>query len=88
MAWNEPGGSKDPWSGRGGNQGPPDLDEIVRKLQAKMGSLFGGRGGSSNGSSTGGGGMFPLGAILAVALWSGCWPAASISSTKVSAASN
>ncbi|HXK57923.1 MAG TPA: protease modulator HflK N-terminal domain-containing protein, partial [Gammaproteobacteria bacterium] len=26
MAWNEPGGdNKDPWSGKGGDQGPPDL---------------------------------------------------------------
>ncbi|MCK4587522.1 MAG: protease modulator HflK N-terminal domain-containing protein, partial [Gammaproteobacteria bacterium] len=27
MAWNEPGGSgdKDPWGGRGKDQGPPDL---------------------------------------------------------------
>lgn len=68
MAWNEPGGGKDPWGGRGGDQGPPDLDELVRKLQAKMGSLFGGRGGRSGGSSLGGGSAFPLGAIVVVAL--------------------
>lgn len=44
MAWNEPGGgNKDPWSGRGGgDQGPPDLDEVVRKLQERLGGLFGG----------------------------------------------
>jgi membrane protease subunit HflK len=43
MAWNEPGGgNKDPWSGRGGDQGPPELDEVVRKLQEKLGGLFGG----------------------------------------------
>ena len=30
MAWNEPGGgNKDPWSGKGGDQGPPDLDEVI-----------------------------------------------------------
>jgi membrane protease subunit HflK len=51
MAWNEPGsGSKDPWSGKGGGQGPPELDEVVRKLQEKLGGLFGG------GKSSGGGG--------------------------------
>ena len=41
MAWNEPGGGKnqDPWGSggnngnRGGKQGPPDLDEALRKLQ-------------------------------------------------------
>lgn len=57
MAWNEPGGSgkdKDPWGGGGGdNQGPPDLDEVVKKMQDKFGALFG-RGGS--GQTPGGGG--------------------------------
>ena len=44
MAWNEPGGGdKDPWSGRGREQGPPDLDELVRKMQDRFGGLFGGR---------------------------------------------
>ncbi|HPB74145.1 MAG TPA: FtsH protease activity modulator HflK [Chromatiaceae bacterium] len=47
MAWNEPGGSgnKDPWSGKSGGdqQGPPDLDEVVRKLQESLGGLFGGK---------------------------------------------
>ena len=55
MAWNEPGGdNQNPWGGkRGGNQGPPDLDEVFRKLSKALGSLFGlggasgGRGGSS-----------------------------------------
>ncbi len=44
MAWNEPGGgNKDPWSGKGGSdQGPPDLDEVVRKIQERLGGLFGG----------------------------------------------
>lgn len=60
MAWNEPGGSgdKDPWGGRSDEQGPPDLDEVVRKLQNKLGGLFGGKGGSGgNGSAPGGGGV-------------------------------
>lgn len=67
MAWNEPGnGGKDPWGGGGGEKGPPDLEEVVRNLQNKLGGLFGGgrRGGSSSGggggSSSGGG---PLGAL-------------------------
>jgi len=52
MAWNEPGGNdQDPWKGKGGDQGPPDLDEVVKKLQEKMGGLFGGK---SGGGSTGG----------------------------------
>ena len=55
MAWNEPGGNggdKDPWGG--GNQGPPDLDEALRKLQEKLGGIFGGGGGGSTGNSSGG----------------------------------
>ncbi len=51
MAWNEPGGGKDPWSGKGGDQGPPDLDEVVKKLQDKFGGLFGG--GKSSGEGSG-----------------------------------
>ncbi len=56
MSWNEPGGNKkpnDPWGG--GDQGPPDLDEALKKLQEKLGGLFGGGRGSSGGSGSGGG---------------------------------
>ncbi|KAA6186310.1 FtsH protease activity modulator HflK [Thiohalocapsa marina] len=61
MAWNEPGGgNKDPWGGGGsGNQGPPDLDEIVRKLQDRISGLLGSvkkSGGSGSGGSGGGAG--------------------------------
>jgi membrane protease subunit HflK len=57
MAWNEPGGgNKDPWSGKGGDQGPPELDEVVRKLQDKLGGLFGGGRPSGGGGDSGGGG--------------------------------
>lgn len=80
MAWNEPGGSrggKDPWSGQGDGQqqGPPDLDEVVRKLQEKFGGLFGGRrgGGASGGGGRGSGraASFGIGTILVVIL--GLW---------------
>ncbi len=71
MAWNEPGGSgdKDPWGGRKDEQGPPDLDEVVRKLQNKLGGLFGGKrgGGDGSGSSPSGGGV-GFGGIFAMAL--------------------
>ena len=53
MAWNEPGGGdnkpKDPWGGGGGDQGPPDLDEALRKLQEKFSGFFGGSSGGSGG---------------------------------------
>ena len=75
MAWNEPGGNKDqdPWSNKGSDQGPPDLDEVVKKLQDKMGGLFGGkrRGGGSGGGdkfSTPGGKKLPLILIAIVVL--------------------
>ena len=68
MAWNEPGGgnSKDPWGGRG-DQGPPDLDEVVKKMQDKLGGLFGGgrkRGG--DGGRGGGPGFTGFGVIAAI----------------------
>ena len=68
MAWNEPGGSgsKDPWGDRKNEQGPPDLDEIIKKLQNKFSGLFGGGGGAGRKRSTGGG--FGLSFIAAVVL--------------------
>lgn len=63
MAWNEPGGgNRDPWNNKGGDQGPPDLDEVVRKLQEKMGGLFGGKRRSSGGGDGGESGGLPGGA--------------------------
>lgn len=60
MAWNEPGGNdRDPWKGKGGDQGPPDLDEVVKKLQDKMGGLFGGKRGGGSGSGSDGGAEKP-----------------------------
>ncbi|MDX1817029.1 MAG: FtsH protease activity modulator HflK [Marinobacter sp.] len=74
MAWNEPGGNRndnDPWGtggGRRGNdQGPPDLDEALKKGLDKLNRMLGGKGGKSGGGNTGGsaGGY---GAILAIAV--------------------
>jgi membrane protease subunit HflK len=57
MAWNQPGGDgRDPWNDRGGQRGPPDLDEVLRKVQARLGQLFGGRPGRRSGSGGGGDG--------------------------------
>lgn len=52
MAWNEPGNkNKDPWGDRKGKQdGPPDIDEIIKNT---FGKLFGGKGGSGGGSGGG-----------------------------------
>lgn len=68
MAWNEPGKDKDPWGGRGGNDGPPDLDEAFKKFQKKLNSLFGGAGGSSSGSG-GGNALFAIIGLVLVVLY-------------------
>ncbi|NOQ81001.1 MAG: FtsH protease activity modulator HflK [Methylophaga sp.] len=67
MAWNEPGNDeKDPW-GKRGNDGPPDLDDVVRNLQNKLGGLFGGKN-SGGDNSSGEGRSLGLGLIAAVIL--------------------
>jgi membrane protease subunit HflK len=80
MAWNESGGNSggkrnNPWGGGGGNrpdQGPPDLDEVVRNLQRRLSGIFGGgsgRGGAGTGGGAGRG--FGIGtiALVLVAIW-------------------
>ena len=54
MSWNPDNKDKDPWGGRGNNQGPPDLDEVVRKMQDSLGRVFGGGGGSGDRTSSDG----------------------------------
>ena len=66
MAWNEKGGGN-PWN-NGGQQGPPDLDKVVRDMQRKLSGIFGGKSGGS-GSSSGGAGIGVIAAIVVV-LWS------------------
>ena len=69
MSWNEPGGdNKDPWSGRNDRNSPPDLDEVLRSLQDKLGGIFGG--GSENGGDSGSG-MRNFGLLVGAAalLW-------------------
>jgi membrane protease subunit HflK len=86
VAWNQPGGSgnrgpdNNPWGqwggsggGGGGNNQPPDLDEIIRKIKARIQGLLGGDG---SGGGTGGvnfGGVGPRGIALilgaVVLLW-------------------
>lgn len=78
MAWNDSGGNSggkrnNPWGG--GNkpeQGPPDLDEVVRNLQRRLAALFGGGGGPrSTGSGSSSARSFGIGSIVLVliAIW-------------------
>ncbi len=62
MAWNQPGGNgdQDPWGSRGGRQGPPDIDEALKKLQSKVTNLFGEGGPPRSGGGAALGGKSPL----------------------------
>jgi len=77
MSMNDP-----QWGKRGGkNDGPPDLDEILRKFNQKLSSLFGQKNGNNNGGDGGGpggpsapsaammGGVFGIGLVLATLVW-------------------
>jgi len=52
MPWSDPNQSNNPWGNRGGQGGqtPPDLDEMMRRMQERFGGFFGGRG-NGGGSS-------------------------------------
>ena len=72
MAWNEPPDNRgqDPWGNRGsGNDGPPDLDDIVRKVReglgGLLGGLFGGKSAKSSAPEKKGGG-FPFSWLIVV----------------------
>ncbi len=87
MAWNQPGNNgqdRDPWgssNNQGGNsggnkggrdKGPPDLDDIFRKLSKKLGGLGGGKSSNDNsgGRSSGNGGrLLSIVAVAAVVVW-------------------
>ena len=74
MAWNEPGGgkkNKDPWGGKKDENGPPDLDEVIKQLQDKLGAVFGGGSGSGSGTPGGSGKMFAVIGFLAALAWAG-----------------
>ncbi len=68
MGWNEPpGGDKgrNPW-GNGGNKNngddPPDLDEVIRKMQQGLSGFFGKK--PTSGAGNGGGSIIPAAFIL------------------------
>ncbi len=75
MGWNEPpdgNNGKNPWGNNGGKKnngdGPPDLDEIVRKMQEGLGGIFGKK--SSNGAGDGGRAALPTAFIfIALIAW-------------------
>jgi membrane protease subunit HflK len=64
----------DPQWGRRGNEGPPDLDELWRKFNQRLNSMFGGRGSGDGGPtrSSGGAGII-AGIVLLIWLASGLY---------------
>ena len=69
MALNEPGGGKDPWGGNRGDQGPPDIDEALKKLKEKL-TMFGGKGGGGIGKPGGSiKGLLPAALLGLVLVW-------------------
>lgn len=75
MAWNESGNGKNPWD-RGRNEGPPDLDKIVREWQQRLRAFLGGRRGGPSQPADGGDGQAAgpaatLLTVVAVVVWLG-----------------
>ena len=72
MAWNEPGGgggnNQDPWRGKN-DQGPPDLDEVLKKLQDRFGGLLGG-GKNKKGGGGSGAGLLAFVLVVIAAIYS------------------
>jgi membrane protease subunit HflK len=81
MSLNDHGWGNDPNRGnKGGNQGPPDLEELWRDFNRRLAGMFGRKGGGSDGGGRGGvpqlsprqfgGGIGILGVLVAV-VWLG-----------------
>ena len=65
-------GLNDPQWGNKNSGGPPDLDEVMRNLNRKIESIFGGRGGKSGGSAPRNGGMgsgLTLVVVIVALIW-------------------
>lgn len=74
MSWNDQGGDgKDKWGGGRDPDGPPDLDELFRRMKKKFTDLSknGGGDGSSSGSGAAKAGFFGAGfiVIILLAMW-------------------
>ncbi|MBF0281779.1 MAG: FtsH protease activity modulator HflK [Zetaproteobacteria bacterium] len=80
MPWNQDNNNNNPWgqrpTGSGGNrnqQTPPDLDEVIKRLQERLSKLFGG--GSGNGQDGGNAplnkGLITTGLGIGLLIWAG-----------------
>ena len=66
MAWNDEN-NKNPWGG--GNQTPPELEEVIKDFKNKFNTRFGGGSSGKGGVSKAAKGSFKYFVILAVLLW-------------------
>ena len=78
MPWDQPGsgGDKDPWGQKNNQQGPPDLDKVIKDIKEKLGL---GSGGNRGNNGEGGGGasgaqkssyaLFFIIGIVALGFW-------------------
>lgn len=63
MPWSDPDQQQNPW-GRRPNQPPPDLDELMRRMQERFSGMFGGGGGKFASLS-----LLPMALGVVVLLW-------------------
>jgi len=74
MSWDKPGsGGNNPWGPRGGRQGPPDLDKVVKNVQERIGSILGGKGGGGGGRTSAGGPQGSTVALIVILVLLGAW---------------
>ncbi len=68
MPWDQPGsgGDKDPWGQKNNQQGPPDLDKVIRDIKQKLGLSSGGKRGNNDegGGGAGSGAKMPSFALF------------------------
>jgi len=67
MPWSDPNQQKNPWGRKQGPQ-PPDIDELIRRMQERLSGMFGGKGGGG-GISGPGKGVMTGGIVLVLLLW-------------------
>lgn len=68
MAWNESGKGDDPKDPWGRDQGPNDLDKIIRDWQRRLRAAFGGKGGGGGGTAGSNTGIALI-VVLALVAW-------------------
>jgi len=72
MPWSDPNQSNNPWGRRpsGPGQMPPNLDEVIRRLQERLSRLLGGGGAGGPGGGSGvGKALLPIGLAILLLLW-------------------